>query len=55
MWGVLSALVVVVARFLSMYNKMDMGGYVRGVFCPYTAIEKHHFTIIEFKIITEQP
>ena len=22
--------------FLSTYNKMDMGGYVRGVFCPYT-------------------
>ena len=23
--------------FLSTYNKMDVGGYVRGVFCPYTA------------------
>ena len=22
--------------FLSTYNKMDVGGYVRGVFCPYT-------------------
>ena len=22
--------------FSSTYNKMDVGGYVRGVFCPYT-------------------
>ena len=22
--------------FLSTYTKMDVGGYVRGVFCPYT-------------------
>ena len=24
--------------FSSTYNKMDVGGYVRGVFCPYTEI-----------------
>ena len=25
--------------FLSTLNKMDVGGYVRGVFCPYTALK----------------
>ena len=26
--------------FLSTYNKMDVGGYVRGVFCPYTITQQ---------------
>ena len=36
-WGVLSAFKKKnMWWFLSTYNKMDVGGYVRGVFCPYT-------------------
>ena len=27
--------------FLSTFNKMDVGGYVRGVFCPYTKIRRY--------------
>ena len=39
--------------FLSTYNKMDVGGYVRGVFCPYTTINKglKQSTTVEVMII----
>ena len=36
--------------FLSTYNKMDMGGYVHGVFCPYTGVVPSLFANCAHKV-----
>ena len=36
--------------FSSTYNKIDVGGYVRGVFCPYTIFLQHTLRARLFKL-----